>query len=196
MQTPRRGWAFSAGKRRSRTRTRVRPRLTDRSHRGGARQDRLVVSQHRCRAVVIIVSEPVADQRSARIDGRGKIVPLHKSRLTAVRRSGLPLVPSLDGRGSLAAAGYSDSRFVARLFHKAEGLSPFCMFVTRSPFATESSWLRSSRSVLLRASHEVGGIGGCGFRTTAWVCETASRPSGSATVASASADASAEAGAD
>lgn len=63
--------------------------------------------------MVIIVSEPVADQRSARIDGRGKIVPLHKSRLTAVRRSGLPLVPSRDGRGWLAAAGCSDSRFVA-----------------------------------------------------------------------------------
>lgn len=63
--------------------------------------------------MVTVVSEPVADQRSACIDCRGKIGLLHERHLTAVSRSGQPVVPPRDGRGWLAAARYSDSRMVA-----------------------------------------------------------------------------------
>ena len=57
---------------------------------GGASQDRSVVEQHRRGAVVIVVREPIADQRSACIDRRSEIGLLHERDLTGVTRGVSP----------------------------------------------------------------------------------------------------------
>jgi len=61
------------------------------------------------------------------------------------------------------------------LSHKATGSSGSCAFATRSPFATGSFRLRTSRSGHLGRSQEVGENGSCRIGTTALVCATASR---------------------
>jgi len=72
------------------------------------------------------------------------------------------------------------------LSHKATGSSGSCAFATRSPFATGSFRLRTSRSGHLGRSQEVGENGSCRIGTTALVCATASRRTGRALPAAAS----------
>lgn len=79
----------------------------------GAGQDRSVVEQYRCCAVVIVVVETLADQRPACIDRRREIGLIHDRDVTELARGWHPVVtpkaagmsarPSCSAQSSVAA---------------------------------------------------------------------------------------------
>ena len=63
----------------------------------GTRHDRAVVEQHRCRAVMIVVVETVADQRPARVHRRQEIALIHERDLTEMTCGGQPMATPKGG---------------------------------------------------------------------------------------------------
>jgi hypothetical protein len=85
----------------------------------GTGQDRSVVEQHRCCAVVIVVVETLAEQRPAYIDRRREIGLIHDRDVTELARGWPPVArpkaASMSARPALAVKGQPVDRSTAAL---------------------------------------------------------------------------------